>query len=156
MMNGFIVIGIIFWILLSCWAGRIAKRKGYSYGAFWLLTFFTGLIGFIIAACLGNMNQPVKTVVVSKDRWQCNKCGNFNDDGLYCKKCGEKRHSANGWLCTECMTYNDEGEFCNKCGKSKFGNTPKTKPINWKCEYCGRLNPAEEYQCQGCGSRREK
>lgn len=147
-------------ISISCWAGRIARRKGYSYAGYWTLTFFFGLIGIIIAACLDNRTKFVQPTtethdVVSKDRWQCGKCGQFNDDGLYCAKCGERRYSVNGWLCLDCLTYNDGGDFCSKCGKPKLGEKKK-KEISWKCEYCGRINPIDEYQCRGCGSSREK
>lgn len=154
--GGLIGLGVAIW--LSCWAGRIAQRKGYSYGAFWCLTFFCGLVGIIVAACISDKNQQQAqpTVAVSKDPWTCTKCGSLNDGGIYCLKCGEKRHSAAGWLCMECLTYNDDGEFCSKCGEPKISKSVPKKPVSWRCEYCGRLNPTDSYQCDGCGSRREK
>ena len=130
---GFIIgLGIEIW--LACWAGRIAKRKGYSYGAFWALTFFCGLIGIIVAACLGDKTTPTTTVHHTTVVTTAN---------------------SDGWLCTDCLTYNSGTEYCSKCGKPKLGTSIK-RPTSWKCEYCGRLNPINDYQCDGCGSRREK
>jgi ABC-type Mn2+/Zn2+ transport system permease subunit len=44
----FIILGIILWVALAFWPATIAKRKGYSFILFliisWLLSWLVGLI----------------------------------------------------------------------------------------------------------------
>jgi hypothetical protein len=97
---------------LSFIPSSIAKRKGYSAGAFWCLSFFGGfLIPLIVTCCLPDRNvpppwyrqgmQPVQPMPYAPPPPQpsaqpipqrtCPQCGaSCKVDAAFCLKCGAK------------------------------------------------------------------
>ena len=130
-----LVVGIGINIALCCLAGRIADRKGYSYWGFWWLTFFIGIIGLIIAACLSDNSRRNNNTQVL---WFCRKCGRSN---------------------------NISASFCSNCGEPKMSTAPKyssnphvAKPVVktepkevWTCPECGYKNNINATMCINCG-----
>jgi uncharacterized iron-regulated membrane protein len=53
---GTVIISIVVWlgVALACAfiSANMARKKGHSYGGFWALGFFTGIIGIIVAAVI--------------------------------------------------------------------------------------------------------
>lgn len=96
-----VLIGIALWALIP---GFIAKKKGRSFAAYYILSFvITPLITIIITLCLSNKNkQTTEDTSVSqaqsddeqKSKWIC-KCGSENSDSLnYCPICKRTREEA--------------------------------------------------------------
>jgi ABC-type Mn2+/Zn2+ transport system permease subunit len=55
----FIILGIILWVALAFWPATLAKRKGYSFILFLLLSWIVSwLIGLIVALLV-----PDKTIL---------------------------------------------------------------------------------------------
>ena len=46
--------------------------------------------------------------------WKCPSCGAENN-GRFCRKCGEKKPKGDFWKCPSCGTENN-GRFCRECG----------------------------------------
>jgi hypothetical protein len=104
----FIVIGL--GVGLAFIPAKIAKEKGYSYGAFWCLSFFgTFIVGIIVALCItdkrtrmyqSQYGQPYQPPVpplqyqppyAQTQTITCPKCGcGIDAASVFCKKCGEK------------------------------------------------------------------
>lgn len=57
-----ILIGALFWGLMSMLVGRPKDIKGFWYG------FFLGLIGFIIVCCMKDRTQKVNTTNIVDNR----------------------------------------------------------------------------------------
>ena len=86
---------------LSFIGASMAKKKGYSFGGFWCLGFFSSfLIGIIVAAILPDLNLYVRkdelyayTAVppVPSAARPCPACGKPVAAGdLFCSACGSK------------------------------------------------------------------
>ncbi len=110
-----IVIGLLANIGLSFIPASMARKKGYSFGGFYALSFFVSfLIAIIVVACLSDKSAPpayagqpyyppqgfqAPPQQYQQPQYQppaeetkfCSKCGgrmNIND--LFCGKCGNK------------------------------------------------------------------
>ena len=89
-----LVIGLGVSVGLAFIPANMARKKGYSYGGFWCLSFFLSfLIAIIIAACLTDKNAAVTA--------QGNNLRQADFTG-YCTQCG-------------CGLY-DNDKFCPRCG----------------------------------------
>ena len=66
----------------------MAKKKGYSYGGFWCLSFFVSfLVGIIVAASVPDKNQPQATG--SQTPRNCPQCNTPIPPGMqFCTSCG--------------------------------------------------------------------
>ena len=53
------VIGLIAGIAFGYFSGKIASKKGYSFGGFFALGFFLGVIGLVIALVISDKTAPV-------------------------------------------------------------------------------------------------
>lgn len=79
---------------------NIAKRKGYSFGGFWCLSFFLSfLVGIIVAACIPDRNEYVRRDEYYAQQYKQPGGGNFD---RYCVKCGAGIAAGDA--------------FCRKCG----------------------------------------
>ena len=117
-----VLIGIALWALVP---GFIAKAKGRSFWAYYLLSFLISpLITMIIVLCISNLNGPATI-----SYWVCAECGTQNSE-VYsrCRNCGsDKRKHAGGliddsWKCPSCGTENSMNySQCKKCGNFKNG-----------------------------------
>ena len=150
---GFIIGGIIS-IVLCFVAGSIAKKKGRSYAAYWFLTFFLGIIGLIIAACVSDESRPQNAPVAI---WFCKKCSRSNPVGSsFCSNCGTPRNDF--WKCANCGESNESiNQFCRSCGKKKDFKPQPVTPKNvetWKCPDCGYDNNINSTMCIECGKER--
>jgi hypothetical protein len=116
----FIPFFLIFNGIFGAIAGSIARKKGHSYGTYFMLAFFFNMIGLIIAIMLPDRsgfgatpaqpapeesNGPIiqSTDVVidagaltaswhSPETWQCQYCAQVNDkNNTNCTKCGASR-----------------------------------------------------------------
>lgn len=67
---------IIFWIVLSCLAGHLARQKGRSYfGFFCLALFLSPLIGIIIAwIARPNISKMEEREIKSGTKKKCPAC----------------------------------------------------------------------------------
>ncbi len=84
---------------LSFIGASMAKKKGYSFGGFWCLGFFSSfLIGIIVAAIVPDLNRYVtrdelyyaRPIVPPVSR-PCPACGKPLGEGdLFCSGCGSK------------------------------------------------------------------
>lgn len=173
-----LIFGLIINILLCHAAGRMAENKGYGYWGYWWLTFFLGIIGLIVAACLsdnktGTTTRATTTTSTPKPHtsdaskifnlssddnvWTCSKCKTTNPIvARFCSKCGASKNS--GWHCDSCGSYNvDDSDFCGKCGAPKNGverAVPVYEPSDqsdWVCVSCGRSNRHDQRFCGYCG-----
>jgi hypothetical protein len=86
---------------LSFIGASMASKKGYSFGGFWCLGFFSSfLIGIIAAAIVPNLNR-----FVTKEEYYarppvmpqsmptakpCPNCGRGLNDETFCPSCGTK------------------------------------------------------------------
>lgn len=62
MMTGWIILGIVAWVVLATWPARIASKKGYSFLLFFLLAILISfLLALIVAAMLKDkrVQQPM-------------------------------------------------------------------------------------------------
>ena len=87
---------------LSFIGASMAKKKGYSFGGFWCLGFFSSfLIGIIVAAIVPDLNLYVRKdelyaytampPVPPPATRPCPACGKpVAVDGLFCSACGSK------------------------------------------------------------------
>jgi hypothetical protein len=87
---------------LSFIGASMAKKKGYSFGGFWCLGFFSSfLIGIIVAAIVPDLNlyvrkdelyaRPVMPPVPPPDARPCTACGSpVLADDQFCSVCGNK------------------------------------------------------------------
>lgn len=78
---GWIIAFIGFLIIIGHFTGKIAHGKGRDYSSFFLLGFFFGLIGLLIALLIGE--KIVQKVEVMKPQ-------NIYDDVKKCKFCAEE------------------------------------------------------------------
>jgi len=52
------ILGIVLWVVLAFWPAVIAKRKGYSFALFLIVSLvISWLIGLIVALVLKDKNQ---------------------------------------------------------------------------------------------------
>ncbi len=86
---------------LSFIGASMASKKGYSFGGFWCLGFFSSfLIGIIVAAIIPDLNRFVireeycapppsapQSIPAAKP---CPSCGRGLSDETYCPYCGTK------------------------------------------------------------------
>lgn len=56
-----IILGTILWIALAFWPATIARRKGYSFILFFLISLFFWWITLFVTLFMKNKNQPVST-----------------------------------------------------------------------------------------------
>jgi phosphotransferase system glucose/maltose/N-acetylglucosamine-specific IIC component len=53
-----IILGSVLWVILALWPAIVAKRKGYSFILFFILSIFISwLLGLIIALVIRDKNQ---------------------------------------------------------------------------------------------------
>lgn len=52
---------LLFAVLLAFIPASMAKKKGYSYGGFWVFGFFLWLPAIIVAACLSDKTKQVSS-----------------------------------------------------------------------------------------------
>lgn len=55
----FYFIYLFLWILVSLWPAFIAKRKGYSFILFYLLSLFFWYITFFVAIIIKDKDTPI-------------------------------------------------------------------------------------------------
>lgn len=134
-----IIVGVIANLVCGYFSGRIASDKGYSFGAYFALTFFvTGIIGIIISCCLYDFASQQKVITIKK--WVCHRCGRTNNEpSTYCSHCGEKKKVV-------------ETKTISKTVLSPSSNS---KPAEkWKCPNCGYDNNINSSMCIECGKER--
>ena len=162
-----IIVGIVINLLLCHAAGRMAEGKGHGYWGYWWLTFFFGILGLIIAACVSDTKkEPTIQNVYNnygethETKWVCAKCGNENEQSShFCTECGKERDRR--WTCSQCGNMNSEGnKFCGQCGALK-GEPEKEEPFeeveqkNWTCSSCSTINDVNNKFCSQCGKAKE-
>ena len=52
---------LLFAVLLAFIPASMAKKKGYSYGGFWVFGFFLWLPAIIVAACLNDKTKQANS-----------------------------------------------------------------------------------------------
>lgn len=116
----FIPFYLIFNCVFGAIAGSIARKKGYSYGTYFVLAFFFNMVGLIVAIVIParsggypttpqpSPEEPDGPIIQSTDviiepgttstswrtpeTWQCQHCAEVNQRSYgYCKKCGAPR-----------------------------------------------------------------
>ncbi len=108
---GFPMFGILIFIVaiganagLAFIPAYMAKNKGYSFAAFWCISFFASfIVGLIIAACITDkttqayyappQNQPYQQPYAQPGHFNsyCSKCGHgLNGADPFCPGCGTK------------------------------------------------------------------
>jgi hypothetical protein len=116
----FIPFFLIFNCVFGAIAGSIARKKGYSYGTYFVLAFFFNMVGLIVAIMMpvrsgvdpapprSSSEEPNGPIIQSTDviiepvapstswrtpeTWQCQHCAEVNSRNYtYCKKCGAPR-----------------------------------------------------------------
>lgn len=82
-----LIVGLGANVGLSFIPAYMAKNKGYSFGAFWCISFFASfIIGLIIAACIPDKNAPGYYAPPQQPYGQpYQQPGQFDS---YCSKCG--------------------------------------------------------------------
>ena len=67
MTSFYIIIGIVLWVALAFWPASVAKRKGYSFILFLLLSLFVSwLITLIVVLFLKDKNQTPESIAADK------------------------------------------------------------------------------------------
>jgi len=55
----FVILGMVLWILLAFWPAMLAKRKGYSFILFLILSWFVSfIVTLIVVLILKDKNSP--------------------------------------------------------------------------------------------------
>ena len=54
----FFILGAILWVLIALWPAFIAKKKGYSFLLFFLLSLFFWWITLFVALFMKDKNTP--------------------------------------------------------------------------------------------------
>jgi len=100
---------IIIWVIavgaavgLAFIPATMARKKGYSYGAFWAFGFFMLIPAIIVAAVIEDKTQPRPVYFVQSDPnnpnqgyamqyKQCSYCKSQNPaNAVYCNNCGAR------------------------------------------------------------------
>lgn len=102
---GVLIADLIIQFGLAFIPANMAKKKGYSFGGFWCLSFFFFfLVSIVVAACLTDKNEFVR-------RDEIGAYGNPQDTNfeLYCSHCGKGLFK--------------EDQFCPKCGSKQMSQS---------------------------------
>lgn len=66
MVAGFLILGIVLWIIVAFWPARVASRKGYNFFVWFLLSLFFWWITLFVAYMLEDKNKPAVTQTESE------------------------------------------------------------------------------------------
>ncbi|SDB36978.1 Short C-terminal domain-containing protein [Ruminococcaceae bacterium FB2012] len=141
-----IIMALLWGIVWGACTRQNVIDKGYdSVGAYFLLGFFLGFIGFIIAYAKPDIKKEEQERMMREiyynsryqsqpqqpqyqaptNDWRCT-CGAMNKDyETSCHRCG-KEISEVTWSCSCGMRNQKNAAFCEKCGKPN--TTPETQP----------------------------
>ena len=134
-----ILVGLGTTIGLAFIPANIAKKKGYSFGGFYVLGFFFFLVGLIVALCLDDKNaqmNPMQSPVYSANYYgnrngsagvadELQKINNLLQQGAisreeYDQLKGNLINNSNQDQTRKCPTCGepqyDSAQFCRKCG----------------------------------------
>lgn len=88
---------IVFNVGLSFIGASMAKKKGYSFGGFWCLGFFSYfIIGIIVAVIVPDLYRfelkpEYRYYQPAVDTRVCSNCGNaLKGNDVFCSQCGAK------------------------------------------------------------------
>lgn len=131
-------IGVVIWLLalgaavgLAFIPATIARKKGYSYGGFWVLGFFFFLIGLIVALCLDpkpgseayQQKYPSPPYSGAAPYGQGGPANYYGQAGAYPPSYPppypppQQPQDAGEARCAQCGSANLPGSaFCSKCG----------------------------------------
>ena len=93
--TGPLLIGLVIAVFLGLIPANIAKKKGYSFGLWWLLGFLFFLPVLIIALVMKDKTVPVSVVPKQEEHIpgmvKCPHCqSNIKPEAAVCNYCGEK------------------------------------------------------------------
>lgn len=57
----FIILGIVLWIAVALWPAFIARRKGYSFLLFFIISLFFWWITLFVTLFMKDKNQPASS-----------------------------------------------------------------------------------------------
>ena len=123
-----LVVAIGIEILFACLTGAQARKKGYSYGAWWCLSFFLlSWIALVIICCMSSKSAPATSTYnyssFNNSTWKC-QCGHVNEGTrITCLACGRSKNqpkAVNNWICPNCNNNNSQSSlYCSNCGTAK-------------------------------------
>jgi len=81
---------------------------------------------------------------------KCNLCGATDQDGKFCKECGESLKSAEK-VCASCGATDQSGKFCAECGANIGEVSKDVKEVKTgECKFCGAQGQDGRF-CEECG-----
>ena len=132
----FYIIGAVLGLAISLYfCGKFAAfadEKGYSYGKYFALCFFMGIIGYIWVAALPNAALMQEVSYLRREIEKIHK-----EDSASNEQCGDR-------LCTS----------ENLTGRSETTKATAAANGDWICGRCSTKNSVNYGQCKKCGCYR--